>query len=283
MKKLLLFLLGALFTRLAGAATDLPFPAIQQGAAPYVEPHHWALDPPRWFVSLRADAGYLYLKPRFALGYGKPFVTWFGLDVFPFVTPDNTGGYAGLRLQIEWLELRGGVRFVHSFARNYLAPAPAYDLITLSQNNGRPANYADIEAQVAAAIPAPKGFGTLLLLVGLESIQAVPANTYVFDETLRVVVNPPGVYHARVGYSFLLGKEKVAKLGVFGEVIEIPDRNAQVWRAGLIGSWTIDDHVELIATVLVPVVSPDSIGFLGADYTEIGVRYRWASGHHHGR
>jgi hypothetical protein len=91
------------------------------------------------------------------------------------------------------------------------------------------------------------------------------------------------VYRARVGYSLILGHEGIARVGLVGEVIDIPDRNAQVYRAGFIGSFDIDDHLQLIATILIPVYGPDSLGLLGADYTEIGIRYRWATGHSHAR
>jgi hypothetical protein len=49
----------------------------------------------------------------------------------------------------------------------------------------------------------------------------------------------------------------------------------------LIASFEVDDHLSLFMNVLVPIVSPDSLGLLGADYTEIGLRWRWASGHKH--
>jgi hypothetical protein len=271
--------LGVLLAATAAHADELPFPAIDQGPEPVVDPLHWTADSARPFMSIRGDAGYLYLKPRLAFGYGKPFTIWGGFDIVPFVTPDATGGYGGMRLQLDWFELRGGARFVHSFSRNYLDPAPSFDLVELAQNTHRPANYLAIEAEASAAIPAPAGFGNILATFTAESIQLVPANTYVFDEVLRVVVSPPPVYRGRLGYSFLLGKEKIARLGFVGEVIEIPDRNAQVWRAGLIGSFDIDDHLQVIATVLIPIVTPDSLGLLGADYTEIGFRYRWATGH----
>jgi hypothetical protein len=71
------------------------------------------------------------------------------------------------------------------------------------------------------------------------------------------------------------------RLGLVGEAIEIPDRKTQVYRAGAVATFDIDDHFQAIATVLVPIVGPDSIGFAGADYTELGIRYRWATGHTH--
>jgi len=263
----------------ARADQPLPFPELPQGSEPVVEPGHWARESARPFFSIRTDLGYLYLKPRLSVGYGKPFDVWGGLDVVPFVTPNNAGGYSGLHLRVDWFDLRAGARFMHSFFRQYLAPRASYTLVDLSEDVGRTADYVALEAEASAAIPA--GPGNILALFTAESIQFVPPGSYVFDETLHVVVSPPPVYRGRLGYSFVLGTEHVGRLGLVGEVIEIPDRSAQVYRAGLIASFDIDSHLQLVGTVLIPVYGPDSLGLLGADYTEIGIRYRWATGHSH--
>jgi hypothetical protein len=271
--------LSAAIVLVAGVAHAGSVLELSQTQEPIVEPHHWPQDEARAFFALRFDTGYLYLKPRMSFGWGRPFTSWGGLDVVPFVTPDSTGGYAGLRLQIQWLEIRAGARAVHSFARQYLPQQPTYNLIDLSEDHGRPSNYLGLEAEATAAIPA--GPGAILALFTASSLQFVPPMSNVFDETLRVVVNPPAVYRGRLGYSLALGKEKVGRIGLVGEMIEIPDRSAQVWRVGLIASFDIDDHLQLFANVIVPVVTPDSLGLLGADYTEIGLRWRWSTGHKH--
>ncbi len=243
------------------------------------DPEHWSNCAPRPFVSLRLDAGYLYLKPRFSFGYGKPFADWGGLDVVPLVTPDAAGGYSGLRLHIDWLEARAGARYVHAFVRQFLSPKPSYNLVDLAEDTGHPSNYVDLEAEISAAVPA--GPGNVLIIGTASSIQLVPAGYNVYDETLRVVVSPPPVYRARLGYEIALLKERNLRLGLVGEVVEIPDRHTQVYRAGLVTTFDVDDHFQAVANVLLPVLGPDSLGFLGADYTELGIRYRWASGHAH--
>ena len=275
--RLLAVLVGLALARSARADDDLIFPELPQSKPPYVEPGHWTLEPARPFMSVRADAGYLYLKPRVSFGYGKPFAYWGGFDVLPYVTPDAAGGYMGLRLQLDWFELRGGVRGVHSFEHEYLTQKPSYTIVDLQEYTDRPSNYIDFEFEAAASIPC--GPGNIVALAGASYIELAPANPNVFDETLHVIVNPPAVYRQRLGYSLKLGREHVARVGVLGEVIELPDRNAQVVRAGFIGSFDIDDHFQLVATVLIPVATPDSIGLYGADYSELGIRYRWSTGH----
>jgi hypothetical protein len=219
------------------------------------------------------------LKPRLALGYGKPFSIWGGIEAVPLVTPDYTGAYSGLHLQIDWFDVRAGARIVHAFLHQFLTPMPSYNLVDLAEDTGHPSNYLDLEAEVAADIPA--GPGSLVVVGTASSIQLVPGAYYVYDEALRSVISPPPVYRARLGYKLAFMPEKNARLGLVGEVLEIPDRHAQVYRVGLTGTFDVDDHLQAVATVVAPVYGPDSLGFLGADYTELGIRYRWATGHSH--
>jgi hypothetical protein len=271
-------------TLVAGAAHADEAPPAGTGAevpiqCPRCTPQHWTAETARPFVSLRLDAGYLYLKPRLSFGYGKPFSLWGGLEFVPLATPDYAGGYAGPHLQIDWFELRASARYVHAFTRQFLTPKDSYDLVELAEVTQHPSNYLDLEAEVRAAIPA--GPGEILVLGTASSIQLVPRGFDVYDEALRVVVSPPPVYRARLGYALPFMREDNARIGLVGEVVDIPDRNARVYRAGVVATFAIDDHLEAIATVVAPVYGPDSLGLLGADYSELGIRYRWATGHGH--
>jgi hypothetical protein len=258
---------------------DTPEVPLAWVECPRCRPEHWTADPARPFAALRGDGGYLYLKPRLSFGYGKPFATWGGLELVPLVTPDYVAAYGGLRLVIDWFELRAGARYVHAFLRQFLAPKSSYTLVDVAAATGHPSNYLDLDAELSANIPA--GPGAILVLGTVSSIQNVTPGYYVYDEALRAVVDPPAVYRARLGYSLALLPEGNLHVGVVGEALEIPDRKTQVFRTGLTATFDIDDHLSALATVVVPVVTPDSIGLLGADYSELGVRYRWASGHTH--
>jgi hypothetical protein len=285
--RLLLFLVALIAAAAGSARADVPeaqpvAPSVPEGTwieCPRCRPEHWTSDPARFFVALRADLGYLYVKPRLSLGFGKPFSVWTGIEAVPYATPDSTGGYSGLRLQIDWFEVRAGARYVHAFWRQFLTPQPSYNLVDLAEITGHNANYADLEAEAHAAIPA--GPGSILVLGTAELIRLVPSGYFVYDETLRVVVSPPPVFRWRLGYSIPFMAERNARLGLIGEVLAIPDRKAQVYRAGILATFDVDDHLQAIATILAPVRTVDSLGLLGADYTELGIRYRWATGHTH--
>ncbi|MGA7121638.1 MAG: hypothetical protein WBY94_16145 [Polyangiaceae bacterium] len=246
---------------------------------PRCHPSHWTTEEARPFISLRMDVGYLYVKPRFSFGYGKPFSLWAGVDVTPLATPDYAGGYSGLRLQLPWFDFRIGARAVHAFLHQFLKQQDSYNLVDLAEITGHATNYVDFEAELTGAVPL--GPGSILLLATASSIQSVPTGYDVYDENLRVIVRPPPVYRGRAGYALRFLPENNAQLGLVAELIEIPDRKAQVVRAGLVATFDIDDHFQAIATLVAPILSPDSIGLAGADYTELGIRYRWTTGHSH--
>jgi hypothetical protein len=134
-----------------------------------------------------------------------------------------------------------------------------------------------LEAEVSGGIPA--GPGSVLFVLTASSVQGVPAGQYVYEETLRVITNPPAIYRVRTGYAVRLGSEGAARVGVVGEVLDLPGRNEQVYRAGLVASFAIDDHLEALGLLVVPVWGPDSIGIAGGDFGELGIRYRWATAH----
>jgi hypothetical protein len=244
---------------------------------PILEPGHWARGNARLFAATTLDAGYLYLRPRLTVGYGKPFLLWGGLDVNPIATSSGIGAYGGLRVQIPWFDLRVGARGFRAFDHRLLSPQAQYDTVALQNATGPISQYVTLEAELSGGIPA--GPGSVLLVLTASSVQGVPSGNYVYEETLRVITNPPAIYRARVGYALRLGSEGNMRVGLVGEVLDLPARNDLVYRAGMVASFGIDDHFEALGLLVIPVSSPDSLGIAGGDFGELGIRYRWATGH----
>jgi hypothetical protein len=242
---------------------------------PVVHSGYWERDDARFFAATTIDVGYLYLRPRLSLGYGRPFSTWTGVDVNPIVTSTGVGGWAGVRVQVPWFDVRAGARPFYSFQYNYLAPQAAYETVNLDTATGVNAKYVTLEAELSGGIPA--GPGTILLVLTASAVEGTPPGMYVYEETLRVITDPPEIFRARTGYALRFGDQGAAKLGVVGEVLELPRRHDQVWRAGIVASFAIDDHLEALGLLVLPVASPDSIGIAGGDFGELGLRYRWAT------
>jgi hypothetical protein len=243
---------------------------------PMVHSGYWERGDARLFASSTIDLGYLYLRPRLSLGYGRPFTLWTGVDMNPIVTSTGIGAWGGLRVQTPWFDIRVGARPFYSFQYNYLVRQAEYSTINLDTNTGMNSKYVTLEAELSGGIPA--GPGSILLVLTASSVQGAPSGMDVYEETLRVITEPPEIFRARTGYALRLGAEGAAKVGVVGEVLELPRRHDQVWRAGVVASFAIDDHLEALGLLVLPVASPDSIGIAGGDFGELGLRYRWATG-----
>lgn len=255
-------------------AADVAAP--QEEPRPAIHPGYWSRGDAHPFLAMTIDAGYLYLRPRLSLGYGRPFALWAGIDVNPIATSTGLGAYGGLRLQIPWFDLRVGARGFLAFQHDLLTPQAHYDTVNLDTTTGSISRYVTLEAELSGGIPA--GPGSILLVLTASSVQGVPEGHFVYEETLRVITSPPAIYRARTGYALRLGSEGAARVGVVGEVLDLPDRHDFVVRVGMIASFAIDDHLEALGLLVIPVASPDSIGIAGGDFGELGLRYRWATG-----
>ncbi len=243
---------------------------------PMAHPGYWDMGSARPFVSTTIDVGFLYARPRLSLGYGKPFNMWAGVDMNPIATATGVGAYGGLRLQVPFFDLRAGARGFYAFQHSFLAPQASYSTVDLMNTAGPQSRYVTLEADLSGGIPA--GPGSILVVLTASAVQGVPSGYYVYEETLRVITDPPAIYRARTGYALRIGPEGAARVGLVGEVLDLPGRNALVYRAGVVASFTIDDHLEALGLLMIPVASPDSIGIAGGDFGELGLRYRWATG-----
>jgi hypothetical protein len=66
----------------------------------------WATLPSRGFAATTVDLGFVYLRPRLSLGYGRPFTQWIGVDANPIASQAGLGAYGGLRIEVPHLDFR---------------------------------------------------------------------------------------------------------------------------------------------------------------------------------
>jgi len=236
----------------------------------------WNEGQTRAFLATTLDVGWTYLRPRASLGYGKPFGTWFGIDVNPIISGNGLGAYGGLRLALPRFDLRIGPRYMAAFNRNYLNPQNSYNRQDLDSTVGNPSRVLTFEAEVEASVPA--GPGDIIGLGSISYVTGVPEGQYVFEETLRIIVNPPLVWRARLGYVFRFGSFRQHSLGIVGEGLDIPDReDSKTIRIGPIVRIVLSRRVEVRGSFVPTIISPDHLGLIGGDFTELGFRYRWAT------
>lgn len=236
----------------------------------------WGELPARSFVASTVDIGFVYARPRVSLGYGKPFTSWVGVDANPIASSAGLGVYGGLRLEIPHLDLRVGPRYFSAFQHTYLATQDSYSRIELETAGGSPARTLTYEAELDASVPL--GPGALLARGSVSYVTGVPRDMSVFEETLHVMVTPPLVWRARAGYALRLGRYSQHSIGFVVDVLDVPKRDdSETWRMGPVLRLVLSRRVEVRGSFVVTVSSPDRIGLVGGDFTELGVRYRWAS------
>ncbi len=243
---------------------------------------YWARGEARTFASTAIDVGYLYLRPRVSLGYGKPFFRSIGIDANPQVSQTFLGGYAGIRASIPFLEFRAGARYIWAFQRQFLLHRSSYDRLQLEARDTARSQYIAGEAELTGTIPV--GFGAILATGSVSYVtgipkeaNGVPTELNVYEETLRVIIKPPWVWRGRLGYAVRLGIEGRVSLGIVMDVIGVPGRSREIIRAGIVGAAALSDHLEVLGSFVPPIFSPDSIGFAGGDFGQLGIRYRWAT------
>jgi hypothetical protein len=236
----------------------------------------WGELSPRTFVATAVDVGFVYARPRVSLGYGRPFTSWVGLDANPIASSAGLGVYGGLRFELPHVDLRIGPRYFSAFQHTYLDSQASYNRLDLETDAGTKARVLTYEAELDLSLPL--GPGALLGRGSISYVSGVPDGQSVFEEQLRVIVKPPLVWRARGGYALKLGRYSQHSIGFVVDALDVPKRDDSVTvRAGPILRLVLSRRVEVRGSFVVTVSSPDRIGLVGGDFTELGVRYRWAT------
>lgn len=236
----------------------------------------WGTLPPRLFLATTVDIGFVYLRPRASVGYGRPFTQWVGVDANPIFTTNGLGLYGGLRLEIPHLDLRIGPRYFYAFAHTYLPPQASYSRIQLDREASSKAKTLTFETELD--LSAKLGPGVALLRGSASYVTNVPDGQYVFEETLHIIVDPPWVWRTRLAYVFLFGAQNQHSIGPAVDLLNVPGRDdSTTIRVGPILRMQLSRRVDVRGSFIFTVVSPDTIGLIGGDFTELGLRYRWAS------
>jgi hypothetical protein len=259
-----------------GMDSPTPSPPAPSGTDQAVVARYWELGRTRPFLAGTVEAGYPYLKPRFAAGYGRPFWSWLSVESYPLVALGGVGGYVGVSAGVPGLTLRSGGRYFYSFNRTLLSPQARYTRTETELAEGPAGDYVAHEVEATGTVPLFSGslFG---VLTGYRVTQVQPGY-YLFEDNLRVVMEPPYVWRARLGYLLALSANGAIRVGAAGDIIGLPGRDAYVVRAGLLASVSISAQLEALVSLIPVIVSPDALGLSGGDFGQLGIRYRIATG-----
>jgi len=260
-----------------GPPADTP-PQSASGIEHVDVPNYWQHGMPRIFVSANLELGFAYVRPQIALGYGRPHWSWVGLEAWPVAGTGGFGTYAGVRAALPNFSIRSGARYYRSFGRTLLPEQASFDRLDIDTEFGPVAQYLALEAEATGALELP--VGSLFAVATGYYVRSFPASSrfpYLFEESLKVVIEPPYVWRGRLGYLLGLGRERAIRIGIASDLIGLPGRGEYVVRAGVIGSVVMTAHLEAQAAFIPVLISPDSIGLAGGDFGQLGVRFRWAT------
>jgi hypothetical protein len=236
----------------------------------------WESGKPRAFVGAVFDVGVVFARPTLQMGYGKPHLTWVGVEGYSSVSTGGVAMYGGARGAVSIFDLRGGARYNVTVNQSFLEPRESYSVDQSHYETGPSSRYVAIEGEGALNFPLPGGGG---FLVGTAVYTTgVPDGFFHWEDSFNVIVDPPWLWRGRVGYRADIGRFDTMKLGGALDVIGIPGRDAFVTRAGPVLSVSLTHHLEAIGAALLVISSPDELGLRGADFGQIGLRYKWATG-----
>lgn len=236
----------------------------------------WVSGKTRWFISYVLDAGIVYLRPQLAVGYGKPHWSWIGIEGYASASVNGGVEYAGLHAATTYVDARIGARYNFSVDQHFLVPQDEYNREDSELELGPMSRYLSLEAEITGS--APVAGGTLFAVATGYYITETPPGFYVFEDALRIIIDPPYVLRARLGYLASFGINNTLKIGVAGEVIGNPGREATVVRAGPVIGVSLTHHLEAVGALMVVAHSTDDLGLRGAEFGNIGFRYKWATG-----
>lgn len=275
--------LAALLAGRAAAAQDVMDAPVSLPGHPTAGPailqkrSYWELSADeRPFMAAMLEAGAIFYRPNLMVGYGKPFWSWVGLEGYANI--DTSGGfeYVGLRAALPLLEIRGGARYVFAASQSFLASEETFTREDVETASGPRSRYVSAELEVAGAVPFPGGVGFVVL--SGYSLFGVPDGYHVYEEALHMVAEPPLLLRLRTGLLGELDRRGELRLGASVEVLHNPGRRATMVRLGPTISINLTHHLDALGSMMLVASTPDTLGLLGADLSQLALRYKWATG-----
>ena len=272
-----------------GTADTLPQEVLGPFHPEAEESHDWSEGRARWFIAGTVDLGYLFARPRFTFGYGKPHYKWLGVDANPLYSGEGVGAYVGVRGTLPNVDLRIGARGFYTFRRSFLCPTEDYlqpgacadeprhtdyDRDGLENRVGPHSRYITFETELT--IDQPLGPGSVISELAASAVTLVHDGFFAYEERIRVIVDPPWILRARLGYLFPLEPSRSIRVGLAVEVVSVPRRDMLVLRGGIFGGIRLYRDLEARGAFIPALAARDNLGAAGGDRFFLGVRYRWS-------
>jgi hypothetical protein len=162
-----------------------------------------------------------------------------------------------------------------SFTRSVLPILPSYGRQESELRLGGSAQYAAWDSEVRLNVPV--GTGTLLSESESMLLFLVPEDRNVFVESVRVISGGDWLYRQRFAYSFPTPGIEGLNAAVVAEVVYLPSRGTEVWRAGITFRWWLFENLQIRVNLIPVVYGVDRLGLIGADLGQLGLRWLWST------
>ncbi len=251
---------------------------VEEVVKPTVDRFAWKSGKRRLFAATTTDIGFIYLRPRVSFGYGAPHYQWMGVELNPIFSRQGVGAWGGVRFALPYIDIRAGARGFYAFERSFLpGDQDTFDRAALETSGGDHAHYITLETELNTAIATKIGeialTGSASRVTGLDD-----PDDYVFEDTLRVIVGSSLVWRTRAAFSFYpFANYHQFAIGPAVDVLGVPTRDEILVRAGLVIRIVLNKSVEVRGSFVPTIISRDRLGLITSDFTELGVRWRWAS------
>lgn len=241
-----------------------------------VDRPYWGAGPVRGFAAGVFESAGIGVRTELDLGYGRPHHQWIGVELATALSLRGIGAWATARGQMPWGSVRFGPRFFSGLNQKLIPDTEVVAKAELDLNEGLRSKYLSLDGEVNFQIPLP--YGSLGVLLNAYGVFLVPDAYLVFEDALKIVIEPPFVGRARVTYLAGIGNPQTLRIGGLAEVMYNPTREYVNVRIGPAVAVSLTHHFEAFAVAALSVFNRDEIGLAGADLGQIGFRYRWASG-----
>jgi hypothetical protein len=241
-------------------------------ARPDVPEDPWDQGKARLFLSGGFDIG-TSEHTELAVGYGKPFHQWGGLQAEGWLGTDFAAAAVRLRASLRAVDLAAALRSTRTWK---IMPLPDVDRQE-SLPTGGGFTYRTLDLSGSGGIPTPGGFA-------IWQVQAVrfldPAGgAQIYEQMLRLACKPPWCATAQAGWLLRI-RQGALLAGPRAEWAFQTGRSGKtpLIRVGPLVSWRVWSHVQLQGAFLYPISDPDRLSVTAKATGFLVLSYRVATG-----
>lgn len=234
---------------------------------------YWQEQDARAFVSFDARVG-AFQQVRSIIGYGKPFWTFSGLEIFAGSTTEFSAWSIGPRLDLLGINASFDFRRTHAFTRVRPLVSESYSKLEKVRGSADPNRYSSLDGWLWGYLP----LGPTLTYweVGGVYLLEEPGERAIFEEYYRFTMNERTALSLRA-LLWLNLLESSVNVGPSVDAVLSPSRDALV-RVGGSLSVRFSERTKCQLALTVPVASADTLDWVTQSWGALTLGYSFATG-----